>query len=160
MCRRTLVTVVAATALVALLALLGGCGSSGSRTPALSQLPLVPGARVVEQQTDCNPGAHAYCALELVIVDPRYVTSADLVDSQHDLLLSKGWSGATGDTGGEHAADSPGHKLRVTYATPDTDLRAWAFTFIKRTKATALALSHAMFARQSAMSVLLEVGSG
>jgi len=159
MCRRTLVGLVAAAAAVALLT---GCGSGGSdsRTPRLSQLPLVPGARVVAQQTTCDPGAHAYCALQLVVVDDRYNTSDDLVESEHTLLLAKQWSGATADTGGEHAADSPGHKLRVTYATTSKELFAVTLSFVKRTKAIARAMSHTMFARQSAMSMMLEVGSG
>jgi hypothetical protein len=153
-------TVALPVATIAATAILSGCGSASSRTPSLSQLPLVPGAQVVEHQVACDSGTSAYCALELVVVDQRYKTSTDLVDSQHRLLLSRKWSGATADVNGEKAADSPGHALRVTYATAFNDLTLADEDYITREKAIQLALSHTQFARQSAMSVMLEIGSG
>ena len=68
-------------------------------------------------------------------------------------------SGATADNGNERAADSPGDKLRVTYATAASELGNIDLAFVKRSRATALALSRALFGRASAMAVLLEVGS-
>jgi hypothetical protein len=152
-------TVASGVAVVAT-ALLAGCGSGGARTPSLSGLPLVAGAQVVAQEKACDPGAAAYCALQLVVVDPQYHTSTDLVAGEHRLLLAHKWSGATGDTAAQKAADSPGHKLRVTYATAADDLTGSEFKFIQRTHSIDVALSHTMFARQSAMSVMLEIGTG
>jgi hypothetical protein len=148
-----------ATVAVALALGLGGCGgTSGTHTPDLRKLPLVDGARAVAQTRVCDRGASAYCALELVVVDPRYATSAALVSAEHAQLKRHGWTGAGGDTGDERAADSPGGKLRVTYATPYGELKGIIFGPVKRSRTTTLALSHAMFARASAMSVLLELG--
>ena len=91
---------------------------------------------------------------------PRFKTSADLLTSEHAELRKLGWSGAQGDFGGQHAADSPGHKLHVTYALPYTDLGAYDFDYIKRSPAIARALSHVYLQHTAAMSVLLEIGSG
>lgn len=154
-------TLRSALALVAFAAILGGCGSSqAGRTPDISKLPLVPGAQVARQIRVCDNGASPYCGYELVVVDSHYKTSAALVAAEHKQLIAHGWSGANADTGDERAADSPGHKLRVTYATAYGDLKGIAFGWIKRSQSTALALSRTMFERSSAMSVLLEVGSG
>jgi hypothetical protein len=149
----------AALATVALAIALGGCGgSSGAHTPDVRKLPLADGARAVAQTRVCDRGASAYCALELVVVDPRYATSAALVSAERARLKRDGWTGASGDTGDERAADSPGGKLRVTYATAYGELHGIDVGWVKRSRTTTLALSHAMFARASAMSILLEVG--
>jgi hypothetical protein len=115
---------------------------------------------VIAQVRSCDRGASAYCAIELVVVDRHYVTSAGLVAGEHAQLRRHGWSGASSDTTGEHAADSPGHKLRVTYATADGDLLGIDQGWIKRSRVTALALSRTLFQRASAMSVMLELGAG
>jgi hypothetical protein len=73
-------------------------------------------------------------------------------------LKRHGWTGASGETGDERAADSPGGKLRVTYATAYGELHGIDELWVKRSRTTTLALSHAMFARASAMSILLELG--
>jgi hypothetical protein len=147
--------------LVALAPLVGGCGAAGpTHSPDLSRLPLTPGARVVAQVRSCDHGANAFCALELVVVDSRYATSADVVAAEHAQLRRHGWTGANAETGDEHAADSPGHKLRVTYATAFLDLVGIARGFIRRPHPISLALSRALSARASAMSVMLELGSG
>ena len=104
-------------------------------------------------------GANAFCAWELLVVGPRYRSSDQLVKDEHALLLKSGWSGGDADTGDQHAADSPGHKLRVTYATPSGDLRDIVLGSIKRSRQLTLALSHVMFVRSAAMSMLLEVGA-
>ena len=150
----------AALATVALAVALAGCGaSSGTRIPELRRLPLVEGAGVVAQSRVCDRGASAYCAIELVVVDSRYATSTALVSAERAQLRRHGWTGASGDTGDERAADSPGGKLRVTYATAYGELKGIDFLWIKRSRATARALSHAMFARAPAMSILLEPGA-
>jgi hypothetical protein len=146
----------------ALLALAGlaGCGGGGGRTPSLSAVPLVDGAQVVAQVRSCDKGANAFCALEVVVADPRYQSSAALLDSQHRLLLASGWTGANADIGEEHAAESPGHKLRLTYAPAFGDLKGIDLGWIKRSKPIALALSRILFERRSAMSLLVEIGAG
>ena len=77
--------VVAVLAALAIAVLLAGCGGGGeTHQPTATQLPLVDGANVVAQVRQCDKGANAYCAIELVVTDPRYRTSTDLVDEEHD----------------------------------------------------------------------------
>lgn len=141
-------------------AALAGCGQSAkSRTPDVSQLPLVQGATVVTQVRECDKGANAFCAIELVVADRRYKTSDDLLLSEHHQLLSHGWSGAGGDTGNERAADSPGHKLRLTYATATGDLQGVELGQIKRPGKIWIALSHTLLDQVPALSMMLEVGN-
>ncbi len=146
-------------AALALPAAIAGCGQSGSKAPDLSKLPLVPGASVVTQAKQCDQGANAYCAWELVVADHRFKSSTDLLISEHRQLISAGWSGADGDTGEQHAADSPGHKLRVTYATADGDLKGIDLGWIRRSRAVTLALSKALFDRVPTLSFMLELGA-
>ncbi len=82
-----------------------------------------------------------------------------LVKQEHALLLKDGWTGANAETGQQHAADSPGHKLRVTYATAFGDLLGIDRGWIKRSRTVTLALSRALFQRTAAMSMLLEIGA-
>jgi hypothetical protein len=146
--------------LLALTAALTGCGSGGGHpAPDASQLPLVAGAKIVAQDTQCDRGANAFCALELVVVNPRYKTSADFVDAEHDFVHSRGWDGVTADTGDERAAESPGHKLRVTYATALGDLQGIELGWIHRSHTISKALSRTLFDHASAMSVELDTGS-
>jgi hypothetical protein len=147
-----------APALLAPLALLAGCGQSGVKVPDSTRLPLVSGARVVQQVRQCDRGANAFCSLELVVVDPRYRNSLDLLTGEHQHLMSLGWTGANAEIGEERAADSPGHKLRVTFSTAGGDLKGIDLGWIHRSRKTALALSHALFAHSSALSVMLEYG--
>jgi hypothetical protein len=138
---------------------LAGCGSGGATRPlSLSQLPLVPGATVVAQARQCDGGSHAFCALQAVIVDRRFDSSGAFVKSEQDHLHSLGWTTSAGDDGDEVAADSPGHKLRVTYATAINDLIGIDETWIKRPRAIGLKLAQTMFRGTPAMSILLEVG--
>lgn len=145
---------------LAITGVLAGCGADAlSRSPDLRALPLPAGVRVTSQTRQCDRGANAYCAIELVVVDPHAASSADVVVREHALLKSRGWSGASADNGNERAADSPGHKLRVTYATAASELGNIDEEFVKRSRTTALALARTMFDRASAMAVLLEIGS-
>jgi hypothetical protein len=147
------------SALLASLIGLAGCGSSSSPTTVtLRQVPLVPGAKVAKLIKQCDHGANAFCALELVIVDPMYRNSNELEKAEHKWVRAAGWRGVGGDTVYENAAESPGHKLRVTYATATDDLRAVDLGFIKRPPTLAVALSRTMFSHVSAMSMLLESG--
>jgi hypothetical protein len=146
--------------LLVLVAALAGCGQSSTpHTPALAQLPLVRGSDVVAQATQCDRGAAVYCAVELVVVGPKYGSSDDLLGSERRRLVALGWTRESGDTGNEHAADSPGHKLRVTYATAQGDLTGIVLGWIKRPRPIALALSRTLFRRSAALSMMLEVSS-
>jgi hypothetical protein len=138
---------------------LGACGSGGApHRLSLGQLPLVPGAKVATQTRLCDGGSHAFCAIQAVVVDPHAGSSGALVVSEQNRLHSLGWTTSAGDDGDEVAADSPGHKLRVTYATAINDLIGLDEKWIKRPWPIWSALSESMFNRVPAMSILLEVG--
>ncbi len=146
-------------AVLALGLLLAGCGGSGTKhVPTVAHLPLVPGARIVTQVRRCDPGANAYCAWELVVVAPRYTSSDVLMVAERHHLLRLGWSTANAETGEQEAANSPGHRLRVTYATASGDLRGIDLGWIKRSQAVTMTLSRTMFEHTAAMSMLLETG--
>ena len=66
---------------------------------------------------------------------------------------------ADGDTGLQSAANSPGHKLRLTYATANGDLREVVLGIINRPWPITYALSSSMFERAAAMSMRLERGA-
>ena len=136
-----------------------GCGSSGPREPSLSGVPLTPGMQVIEHVRRCDPGANAYCALQLVVVSKRASSSTALLDAERRHLQSLGWTLTEADTGDETAANSPGHKLRLIYATAALDLKDLDLGWIKRSPRIGLALSRAMFARDSSISLMLQTGS-
>jgi len=145
--------------LIAVTTALAGCGQGGSdQAPALSKLPLV-GGRIVSQVRQCDPGANAYCALEFVLVDPHYSTSTALLASEQRSLRQRGWTSADGDFGQESAADSPGHKLRLSYGTAASELEGIDLGWIQRSRTIARSLSGTMFDRASALSLMLEAGS-
>lgn len=138
---------------------LAGCGSGGSSAPlSMSQLPLIPGATVTAQARLCDRGANAFCTIQAVIVDRRVDSSGALTASEHRWLKSLGWTTSAGDDGNEVAADSPGHKVRVTYATAMNDLIGIDEKWIKRPYGIGLTLSQTMVNRVPAMSIMLEVG--
>lgn len=150
--------VVVAVALAA--CALAGCGGNGGdRTPDLGKLPLAPGSRIVARVRQCDPGANAYCAVELVVVDPAWHDSGSLVFAEKRILARHGWTADRGAIGDEGAAESPGDKLRVTYATAYGDLKDIELGWIKRSHTISVALSHTLFDRSAAMSVMLEIGS-
>ncbi|MBV8734379.1 MAG: hypothetical protein JO342_18740 [Solirubrobacterales bacterium] len=148
----------AAAIAAASLLLLAGCGS-GTRSPTLSSLPLVHGARVVAQVRRCDPGARPYCALELVVADPLYSSSRGFVLAERNLLRAHGWTGASPQTSDELADESPGHKFRVTYATAYGDLKGIDLGWIERTDLIQRSLSSQLFAGTPAMSAQLQIGS-
>jgi hypothetical protein len=156
----TISAVLRPLALLALIAAVAGCGSSTQTTPKLADLPLVGGTRVIAQSIKCDKGVNAFCGLELVVVGPHFRDSNDLLLSEHLHLKSLGWTGANADIGGERAADSPGHKLHLTFGTADTDLRGTALGWIKRARTIQLTLSQQIFARVPSLSMLLEEGPG
>jgi hypothetical protein len=93
------------------------------------------------------------------VLDPRYKSSDILAHEQSKHLRKAGWSLADGDTGTESSANSPGHKLRLTYSTAADDLQQIDLGAISRSRAVTLALSNSMFDRAAAMSMMLEVGA-
>ena len=122
-------------------------------------MPLVPGSRIVEKTRRCDQGSNAFCAVDLVVVDPASLDSGDLALDESKILRQAGWSLADGDTGLESAANSPGHKVRVTYAAAMDDLRSIDLGTINRPWPITYALSNSMFDRDAAMSMRLEVGA-
>lgn len=99
-----------------------------------------------------------FCAIEAVIVDRGASSSGDLVTREYNHLHALGWTGAAGDNGAERAANSPGHKLRVTYSTAQGDLTGIDLGWIMRPWPITWSLSRMMFKRIPAMSVMLETG--
>jgi hypothetical protein len=149
-----------AAAALALAAALAGCGTStAQRTPTVSAIPLLPGARVATQVRACDSGSRAFCSIELVVTDPRYKSSDNLAHDESKHLRKAGWSLADGDTSTESSANSPGHKLRLTYSTAADDLQQIDLGQITRSRNVVLALSSSMFDRAAAMSMILEVGA-
>jgi hypothetical protein len=94
-----------------------------------------------------------------VVVNRRLPNSWALVAQERRSLAEDGWIADHANNGDEHAAASPGDKLRVTYATAYGDLKDIELGWITRARAISLALSRAIFDRAAAMSVMLEVGS-
>ncbi len=122
-------------------------------------MPLTPGSQVVAHVRRCDRGANPYCAMQLVVVGKRTTSSLALLDRERRHLQSIGWTVIDADTGDEPAANSPGHKLRLTYATAALDLQGVDLGWIRRSPGIGLALSRTMFARDSALSLMLETGS-
>jgi hypothetical protein len=154
----------AKTALIIALALaatLAGCGASApaQRTPAVSQVPLVAGSRIVAQVRACDQGSNAYCAVDLVVRNRGYLSSDILLRDEGRLLRKDGWSLSHGDTGEQTAANSPGHKVRLTFSTAAGDLQQIDLGQIDRPWPIVYAMSSSMFARTAAMSMELEVGT-
>ena len=139
-------------------AAVAGCGHS-SRTPSAAHLPLVPGSRVIVSMRECNHGANAYCSVEMVVQGSQYATPKRLLFAERDYLRGLGWTSATPATGVELAAESPGHKLRVTYATALQDLKGVDLGWIARPWQVTSALDRAVFDRVPTLSVLLQIGT-
>ena len=137
---------------------LAGCGHA-SRTPSPVHLPLVPGSSVIVKARECNRGANPFCSVEMVVQNSSYRSPRRLLFDERDYLYHHGWRAASPDTGIELAAESPGHKWRVTYATALQDLKGVDLGWIARPPSVENALDRAVFNRVATMSVLLEVGS-
>jgi len=140
--------------------LLAGCGGgeSSSGPPSLASLPLVDGATVLTQTRQCDRGTNSYCAIEAVVIDRSATSSGALVTREFGHLRALGWTGAAGDNGNERAANSPGHKLRVTYSTAQGDLTGIDLGWIKRPWPITWSLSRTVFERIPAMSIMFETG--
>lgn len=124
-----------------------------------TDIPLVPGAEIAVQTRACDRGSRAFCSIDLVVVDRHYISSDVLARDESHVLRKHGWSLADGDTSLQSAANSPGHKLRLTFATANGDLRQIDLGTIIRPWPITYALSSTMFDRTAAMSMRLEVGA-
>jgi hypothetical protein len=145
-------------ALLAVAVALAGCGGDGPRHPRLSSVPLVPGGRVVVRANICDAGANAYCAVNLVLVNPRFRSAQELAMNERRWLKHHGWIPVSAQTGDEMAADSPRDRLRVTYATAALDLKDIDLGWIKRPRPIALALSRAIYDGSPAISINVVAG--
>lgn len=139
---------------------LGACGRGTDHVPSVGGLPLVTGAKIVTKLRVCDPGANAYCSYDLVVTNSSLRNSQQFLDSERRELHALGWTGAYAPNGDEHAVDSPGGKLHLTYATADLDLQGIELGWIKRAHGVALALSKAIFDHTPALSMALQFGSG
>jgi hypothetical protein len=149
-----------ALASLALAAILAGCGASKTeRRPLATDIPLVPGAEIAVQARACDRGSRAFCSIDLVVVDHHYRSSDNLALDESHVLRKHGWSLADGDTSLQTAANSPGHKLRLTFATATGDLRQIDLGQINRPWPIVYGLSSSMFDRTAAMSMRLEAGA-
>ena len=113
---------------------------------------------MVTQTRQCDQGENAFCTVQAVLADPRFSSSGAFMESEHRRLRSLGWTTSAGDDGDEVAADSPGHKLRVTYATGLGDLIGRDEKWIKRPWPIWWTLSQQMYRGTPTMSIMLEAG--
>ena len=146
---------------LALAAGLASCGgSSTAHAPTREQLPILPSARIAVQARQCDKGHSAYCAIQLVLVERTFTDNYEFLLAERGWLHDHGWTGANGDTALESAADSPGHKLHLTYATADGELQGWDQNWIKRPSPIVHALSRSIFDGVPALSMMVELDSG
>jgi hypothetical protein len=151
------VLVVALAALAVAILVTGRGGTP--RAIGLRNVPMLHGTRVMIQVRSCDRSAGAYCALQVVVVGDRYHTSAALRLAYAGRLAKLGWTAAKGPVDAETAADSPGHELRLTYATADAELTDIDVGSVQRTAAISHALSDTIFTRLPALSLMLTRGS-
>ncbi len=138
--------------------LLSGCGTA-DRTPSVQGLPLASGSHVVVRQKVCDKGSDAYCAVEMVVRGASYPNSRSLALAEKLILKQRRWSKVNAPVGLELAADSPGDRLRVTYAGAGAELQAIDLGWIQRSRQISLALSREIFNHRAAMAILLQLGT-
>jgi hypothetical protein len=135
---------------------LAGCGQSSPAGPG--EVPLLSGARVVQNVRRCDQGSHPFCSVDLVVVDQSYPSAAAFAKHERQYLHQHGWSIQEGEIAQEHSAVSPGNRWRVVYATAFGDLLAIDLGWIKRPPPIALALSRSLLHGEPAISLMLEAG--
>jgi hypothetical protein len=135
---------------------LAGCGQSHQL--GNPHVPLVGGARVLQQIRRCDEGSNVFCALDMVVVNTRYRSAGEFLVHERRYLRQLGWTLQDGEIEQERSAVSPGHKLRVVYATAAGDLLALDQGWIKRPQPIGLTLSDTLFNRQPAISLMVEAG--
>ena len=138
-----------------------GAAQADRAHPDLSQLPLVPGARFQVQERVCDSGSNAYCAWELVVADRALPGLERAVRGRASRSCSAATGAApTATSPRQHAADSPGHRLRVTYANPVDELTGIAIFGVRRSQAGgAGAVQGRVHRTPPVISMLLEVGA-
>jgi hypothetical protein len=153
-------TGVVVAVIVAVTVVIVATGRGGTpRDIGLKNIPMVPGTRVLTTVRSCDPGVHPYCSLQVVITGDRYQSSQALRKTYGANLIKLGWTTTKGPDGNETAADSPGHELRLTFATAYEDLLGVDSNWIQRTAAISHSLSTAMFNRAPTLSIMLLRGS-
>jgi hypothetical protein len=152
------VVVVGAVVVIAVAVVATGRGGT-PRTVGLTNIPLPAGTRVVSHVRSCDRGVNPYCAVQVVVAGDRYPSSAALRTVYGRQLAKLGWTTANGPDGNETAVDSPGHELRLTYATAYEDLLGIDSNWIQRTAAISHSLANTMFNRSPALSIMLARGS-
>jgi hypothetical protein len=135
---------------------LAGCGQGEHLDNP--KVPLLRGAQVVQQIRRCDEGSHAFCALDMVVANPRFRSAGEFLVRERRYLKQLGWSLQQGEIGQERSAVSPGHKFRIVYATAAGDLLALDLGWIQRPKPIAQTLSRTLFNGQSAISLMVEAG--
>ncbi len=149
-----------ALAAAAMSAAVAGCGTDATaRVIGLAEVPLPSGAQIMTHVRSCDRGANPYCAEQLVVVAPALRTATALEASEKRLLASRGWTTTQGADGHQKAADSPGHELRLYYATAFDDLLGIDSNWIQRAVPISHGLSNAIFDRAPAISIMLVRGS-
>ena len=145
---------------VAVAVVVATTGRGGTpRAIGLNDIPTVTGTRVMTRVRSCDRGVHSYCALQVILVGDRYRTSQALRTAYGARLHRLGWTTTMGPDGNETAADSPGHELRLTFATAYEDLLGVDSNWVQRTAEITHSLSSAMFDRAPALSIMLLRGS-
>jgi hypothetical protein len=135
---------------------LAGCGQSQNLGQA--DVPLLSGARVLKQIKRCDQGSNVFCALDMVVADPRYQSAGEFLKHERRYLRRLGWSLQEGEIKQERSAVSPGRKIRIVYATAAGDLLAIDEGWIRRPSPIALALSRTMFDGVPAISLMVAAG--
>lgn len=150
-----IVTVVVVVAVV-----VATTGQGGTpRAIGLRDIPLPDRTRVATQVRTCDRGALAYCSLQVVVIGEGYPSSSLLRAAYRQTLTRLGWTMTRGPDGNETAADSPGHELRLTFATAYEDLLGIDSKWIQRAAPISHALSATLFDRAAALSIMLVRGS-
>ena len=136
---------------------LAGCGQT--RYQGTPEVPLLSGARVLQQIKRCDQGSNVFCALDMVVAaPPEYTSGGEFLKHERRYLRQLGWSLQLGEIRQERSAVSPGHRLRVVYATAAGDLLAIDLGWIQRPTSIARMLSRTMLDGIPAISLMVEAG--
>jgi hypothetical protein len=135
---------------------LAGCGQSHEL--GNPQVPLIRGAQVLQQIRRCDEGSDAFCSLAMVVINPLKQSSGEFLVAERKHLRQLGWTVQDGEILQERSAVSPGHKLRIVYATAAGDLLALDQGWIKRPDPIGKTLSRMLFAGLPTISLMVEAG--
>lgn len=113
---------------------------------------------MLQQTRRCDEGSHAFCSVDMVVIDPLKRSSGELLVAERKQLRKLGWTLQEGEIEQERSAVSPSHKLRIVYATAAGDLLALDQDWIKRPQSIGKTLSRTLFAGLPAISLIVEAG--